>query len=116
MQIELIKALMFYADPNTYSAIGFFPDPPCGKFIDDFDKTRKPGALARKVLKEYCKQGKVRKKRIQKLPPKLRMVMGALDAAFSGEFEDKKLQTIAEDFIEHIEKIHGWRILPPRVV
>jgi hypothetical protein len=53
---EIIKALEFYANPDTYFAIGFFPDPPCGDFINDFDKTKKPGALARKTLKKYYLQ------------------------------------------------------------
>jgi hypothetical protein len=114
MEIELIKALMFYANPNTYFAIGFFPDPPCGKFIDDFDKTKKPGALARKVLKEYCKRGKTRAKQMRNLSPKIRVIVGALDTAFSGEFDLKKLQILAEDFIEHLEKVHEWRISPPK--
>jgi len=47
---KLIDALEFYADPDTYFAIGFFPDPPCGEFIEDFDEHKKPGARARKVL------------------------------------------------------------------
>lgn len=32
------EALAFYADPETYFAIGFFPDRPCGEFIEDFDE------------------------------------------------------------------------------
>jgi hypothetical protein len=48
--IKLINALQFYADPDTYFAIGFFPDPPCGAFINDFDDFMKPGAKARKIL------------------------------------------------------------------
>ena len=51
---ELEEALAFYADPDTYYAIGFFPDPPCGEFMDDFSDTgylgMKPGARARAVL------------------------------------------------------------------
>jgi hypothetical protein len=46
-------ALEFYADPATYFAIGFVPDPPCGGFMDDFSDTelgRKPGKLARETL------------------------------------------------------------------
>jgi hypothetical protein len=50
---NLLKALLFYADPDTYFAIGFLGDPPCGDFIDDWDDAGKPGALARKVLAEY---------------------------------------------------------------
>lgn len=53
---ELIEALGFYADPSTYFAIGFFPDHPCGDFINDFSKTddlgMKPGKRARKALKK----------------------------------------------------------------
>lgn len=50
---KLIDALVFYADPDTYFAIGFFPDPPCGPFMEDFSETPlgdKPGKLARTVL------------------------------------------------------------------
>lgn len=52
----LVEALVFYADVDTYFAIGFFPDPPCGDFVKDFDKTGKPGARARKILKAYRSQ------------------------------------------------------------
>lgn len=31
-----IESLAFYADPDFYFGIGFFPDPPCGNFIYDF--------------------------------------------------------------------------------
>lgn len=51
----LREALEFYADPETYFAIGIFPDPPCGEFINDFSDTElgvKPGAKARAVLEE----------------------------------------------------------------
>jgi hypothetical protein len=52
---RLAKALRFYADPETYLAIGFFPDPPCGEFMDDFDDQGpqfgfKPGKRARAAL------------------------------------------------------------------
>ncbi|MDD5649734.1 MAG: hypothetical protein PHF86_04840 [Candidatus Nanoarchaeia archaeon] len=53
MMKELIEALCFYADPDTYFAIGFFPDLPCGEFIKDFDESKKPGARARSVIKKY---------------------------------------------------------------
>lgn len=61
---KLAEALFFYADPDTYFAIGFFPDPPCGGFMEDFsndfgdqygvdrDYNHVPGKFARKVLKE----------------------------------------------------------------
>ena len=51
MQMQLIDALAYYGDPDTYYAIGFFPDPPCGDFIEDFDETGKPGGKARAALK-----------------------------------------------------------------
>jgi len=35
---RLTNALEFYAEADTYCAIGFFPDPPCGEFMGDFDK------------------------------------------------------------------------------
>lgn len=58
--IELVRALSdalaFYADVDTYFGIGIFPDLPCGNFINDFDATRKPGALARKTIKKYRAQ------------------------------------------------------------
>lgn len=40
---ELIEVLGFYANPETYHAILFLPDPPCGAFMDDFgDNKEKP--------------------------------------------------------------------------
>ena len=56
---RLRKALEFYADPETYFAIGFFPDRPCGSFMKDFSSVptpwghgtrKKPGKRARKAL------------------------------------------------------------------
>ena len=50
---RLIETVRFYADPDTYFAIGFFPDRPCGDFIDDFSDTElglKPGKMARECL------------------------------------------------------------------
>ena len=50
----LEETLVFYADPDTYFAIGIFPDPPCGEFMDDFSETEelgaKPGKCARVAL------------------------------------------------------------------
>lgn len=46
-------ALAFYADPETYFAVGFLSDPPCGEFTEDFDETEygyKPGKRAREAL------------------------------------------------------------------
>ena len=53
-EVGLREALEFYADPDTYFAIGFFPDSPCGEFINDFDEVEpdyfKPGVKARAAL------------------------------------------------------------------
>ena len=57
---ELEEALEFYADPETYFAIAFFPDSPAGEFIEDFGDDHghyhfdrpMPGKLARKLLKK----------------------------------------------------------------
>lgn len=54
---KCIDALEFYAEPGTYLAIGFFPDPPCGEFWDDFSDTEefgeRPGKRAREALETY---------------------------------------------------------------
>jgi len=51
---KLREALEFYADPETYLAILFYPDPPNGEFMDDFEEVDKddykPGKRARKAL------------------------------------------------------------------
>lgn len=54
-----MKALAFYADPDTYTAVMFLGDRPCGDFIrdisvveDDFGQTRRPGKRARAALKK----------------------------------------------------------------
>lgn len=51
---QLESALAFYADPDTYFAIAFIADQPCGDFVDDVSKTlelgMKPGRRAREVL------------------------------------------------------------------
>lgn len=50
------SALLFYADPDTYFAVGFWFDPPCGGFEDDFDEGHEeydrpmPGKRAREAL------------------------------------------------------------------
>jgi hypothetical protein len=59
---EMEAVLEFYADVETYVAIGFFPDSPCGEFMDDFDENYdheyyegpRPGAKARAILAK-CK-------------------------------------------------------------
>jgi hypothetical protein len=51
--LQYEEALEFYADPETYLAIGFFPDLPCGPFWDDFSDIEgmaRPGKRARDVL------------------------------------------------------------------
>lgn len=51
---KLLGAVQFYAAPETYFAVGFIADKPCGDFMDDFDETVfgvKPGKLARNTLK-----------------------------------------------------------------
>ena len=51
---SLVDALAFYADEDSYFAIGFFPDRPCGDFIEDFSQdsfgTMRPGKKAMAVL------------------------------------------------------------------
>jgi hypothetical protein len=49
----LVQTVQFYGDPESYRAIGFFPDRPCGDFIEDFADTElglKPGKRARATL------------------------------------------------------------------
>ena len=56
---RLWGALEFYADPATYFAIGFFPDPPCGDFAADTSETHlgmKPGKRARALLLELAQE------------------------------------------------------------
>lgn len=57
----VLTALAFYADPDTYFAIGFFPDPPCGEFMEDFsthggydDDLERPGKRARAALAAWA--------------------------------------------------------------
>ncbi|MCF8356990.1 MAG: hypothetical protein K9H48_21300 [Melioribacteraceae bacterium] len=76
---QLQEALKFYADPETYIAVGIFPDEPCGDFIHDFSETlyfgAKPGKLARETLSKLYEEHKpppkdceeeLRKARIQR--------------------------------------------------
>jgi hypothetical protein len=44
---------------------------------------------------------------------KFRMVVGALDAAFNGDCSTEKLEQLAKDFLEHLEGVHGWAVMPP---
>ena len=53
--IDIVEALTFYANPETYFAIGFLPDRPCGEFADDVSDTGepygwRPGAKAREAI------------------------------------------------------------------
>lgn len=51
--LDVIAALEFYANPDTYFVIGFFPGHPCGDFIDDFsvvDDVARPGKIARATI------------------------------------------------------------------
>jgi hypothetical protein len=54
---ELEETLAFYADAETYHAIAFLADPPCGEFMDDFSDDHgddydrpMPGRRARSTL------------------------------------------------------------------
>ena len=35
--VQLSDALEFYANPESYHAVAFMVDPPCGEFGEDFD-------------------------------------------------------------------------------
>lgn len=58
-RVVLQDALAFYGDPQTYHAVAFLFDPPCGGFDDDFDEEHgepfydrpMPGKLARETLR-----------------------------------------------------------------
>ena len=57
--VALVETLGFYANPGTYFAIGFFPDPPCGDFAADTSETHlgmKPGKRARALLLELAQE------------------------------------------------------------
>ena len=63
---HLIDTLLFYADPDSYFAISFAIDPPCGEFSDDFEysesyRREMPGKRARKVLSEFADEKEKRK-------------------------------------------------------
>ncbi len=60
---KMREALEFYADPDTYVAIMFVPDRPCGDFINDIGEVEtdwglehRPGAKARAALRPAPEQ------------------------------------------------------------
>ncbi len=53
---RLRAALEFYANPETYFGIGFFPDSPSGEFIEDFEELT--GGLGHPDGGEWVKPGK----------------------------------------------------------
>jgi len=58
---QLRETLALYADPESYHAIGFWFDPPCGRFAEDFSNDHgdafydraMPGAAARAALQGH---------------------------------------------------------------
>lgn len=65
MLTQAVEALGFYGNPETYHAISFLCDRPCGVFDEDFGTQREhqhrgyqramPGRLARKTLRRFGK-------------------------------------------------------------
>lgn len=54
---RLEEALAFYADPETWVAVAFLADPPCGEIVTDESDTGDPwgwrlGKRAREALKD----------------------------------------------------------------
>ena len=58
---KALEVIKFYANPENYFAIGFFPDPPCGEFVNDFSEYdyehpdmdgERPGKRAREFLRD----------------------------------------------------------------
>lgn len=58
--LALVETLEFYADPDTYFAVSFVPDPPCGAIMRDFSESedygKKPGKRARETIERLNKQ------------------------------------------------------------
>lgn len=62
---EAINVIEFYADPETYFAIGLICDPPCGEFADDGSEDYdhpdmsgwRPGKRARAFLRKFGERG-----------------------------------------------------------
>lgn len=56
---KMLEVLEFYANPDTYFAIGLFPNPRCGEFINDINETKfgiKPGKMARDLIENMLKE------------------------------------------------------------
>lgn len=58
-----VDALMMYADPESYHAVAFAFDRPCGDFADDFSRTTHPhydrampGKTARMAMRKLEKR------------------------------------------------------------
>jgi hypothetical protein len=57
----ILEALCWYADPEFYHAVGFWFDPPCGGFDEDFSSDHgndfyrrdMPGKLARQAIATF---------------------------------------------------------------
>lgn len=57
---DMVEALIFYANPDTWFATCLIGDPPCGDIAEDFDvpvvwgdDSQRPGAQARAVLLKH---------------------------------------------------------------
>lgn len=54
---DAVEVLEFYGNPDTYFAIGFLPDTPCGEFMQDFSEVAgvmRPGKRARDLFEKYA--------------------------------------------------------------
>lgn len=58
---QVLSAVAFYADPESYHAIAVLPDPPCGEFWEDFGEDHghpdydrpMPGKRARAAMRAW---------------------------------------------------------------
>lgn len=54
VEVALIEALLFYADPGTWFAVSLWTDQPCGAISEDYGEIeglgQKPGQCAREAL------------------------------------------------------------------
>ena len=72
---HLVETLLFYADPDSYFAISFATDPPCGDFANDFEYSERyrremPGKRARKVLLEFADEKEKRGNQTSTITPR----------------------------------------------